>query len=264
MIIDSHCHLNHVKNIFQLDDVISNAINNNVNLILNISTKKSEFNDIIEISKKYQQVYFTLGVHPHEASEMSEEISKIIYKNSKNSKFLGIGETGLDYYYNHVEKNTQIRSFENQIEIAQDLSLPIIVHMRDAEDDIVDILKKSMKKKKLTGVIHCFTGTQRFADEILELGFYISASGIITFKKSDELRHIFSNIPNDKLLVETDSPYLSPVPLRGKTNQPSNIVHTITKLAQVREVSSESLVEQTNINFLRLFDKVNVKESNVN
>ena len=259
MIIDSHCHLAYLKENVSLDSIIQNAKDENINLMLNIATKLSEFDKLIKISNKYEEVYFTLGIHPHEASQMCENITKKIYENSNNSKFIGIGETGLDFHYNHSEKKSQILSFEKQIEISQELSLPLIIHMRDAEEDTIRIIKQKNKLKNLSGVIHCFTGTQNFADEMLELGFYISASGVITFKKSDELRNIFSLLPINKILVETDSPYLSPEPLRGKINQPSHIIHTIKKLAEIRSMNYNDVVNITNVNFFKLFNKLGVK-----
>ena len=191
--------------------VLASAKENNVGLMLNIATKQSEFDDLLKVSKCYEEVYFTLGIHPHEAKEMDESVSEKIYLNANNNKFIGIGETGLDFYYNHSDKSAQIKSFEKQIEIAQDLSLPIVVHLK-ANGENLKIIKKQLKKKKFCGVIHCFTGTQKFADEIIELGFYISASGIITFKKSDELSEDDQKISLTRLLIETDSPYLAPEP----------------------------------------------------
>ena len=190
---------------------------------------------------------------------MNETVIKRIYENSNNAKFIGIGETGLDFFYNHSDKKSQIQSFEKHIEISQDLSLPLIIHMREAEEDTVRIIKHKIKSKNFNGVIHCFTGTQKFADEMIELGFYISASGIITFKKSDELRSVFKSISNNRLLIETDSPYLSPEPLRGKINQPSHIIHTIKKLAEIRNTDYDHIVSITNENFFKLFTKINKK-----
>lgn len=259
MIIDSHCHLNYLKDKVPLESILQNAKNNNISLMLNIATKSNEFDNLIKVSNEYEEVYFTLGVHPHEASEMNENVAKRIYENSNNIKFIGIGETGLDFYYNNSDKKSQINSFEKQIEISQELALPLIIHMRNSEDETVKLIKQKIKLKNLSGVIHCFTGTQKFADEMIELGFYISASGVVTFKKSDELRCIFKTIPTNKLLVETDSPYLSPEPIRGKTNQPSHIIHTIKKLAEIRECHYDQVVSATNKNFYNLFTKLNNK-----
>jgi len=234
MIIDSHCHLSYSKEQHTLEEIICNAKESDIGLLLNIATKPNEFNKLIHTSKLYNEVYFTLGVHPHEAIHLNDEVIKNIYINANNKKFVGIGETGLDYFYNNSDKSVQILSFEKQIEISQNLSIPLIIHMRNAEEDTLKIIRKKIKEKAFNGVIHCFTGTKNFADEIIDLGFYISASGVITFKKSDDLRNIFTTLPDNKILVETDSPYLSPEPLRGKINQPSHIVHTIKKLAEIR------------------------------
>ena len=256
MIIDSHCHLNYSNDGIPLKEIISNARDSNIGLILNIATKPNEFDSIINTSTLYDEVYFTLGVHPHEASNLSDDVIKKIHINANNKKFIGIGETGLDYYYNNSDKSTQISSFEKQIEISQNLSIPLVIHMRSAEDDTLKIIRKKIKEKKFNGVIHCFTGTKKFADEIIDLGFYISASGVITFKKSFDLRDIFATIPDDKILAETDSPYLSPEPLRGKMNQPSHILHTLKKLAEIRKTNYDKIVELTKNNFLNLFQKI--------
>ena len=256
MIIDSHCHLNYSNDNISLEEIISNARDSNVKLMLNIATKPNEFDNIIHTSTLYDEVYFTLGVHPHEASVFNDDIIIKIHTSANNKKFIGIGETGLDYYYNNSEKSTQISSFEKHIELSQDLSIPLVIHMRSAEDDTLKIIRKKIKEKKFSGVIHCFTGTKKFADEIIDLGFYISASGVITFKKSFELRDIFATIPDNKILIETDSPYLSPEPLRGKINQPSHIIHTIKKLAEIRSTNYDKLIELTKNNFLNLFQKI--------
>ena len=256
MIIDSHCHLNYSNDGIPLKEIINNASVSNVGLMLNIATKPNEFDNIINTSTLYDEVYFTLGVHPHEANHLNNDVIKKIYINESNKKFIGIGETGLDYFYNNSDKSTQISSFEKQIEISQNLAIPLVIHMRSAEDDTLKIIRRKIKEKKFNGVIHCFTGTKKFADEIIDLGFYISASGIITFKKSIDLRDIFANIPDDKVLAETDSPYLSPEPLRGKINQPFHIIHTIKKLAEIRNTDIDKLIELTKNNFLNLFQKI--------
>ena len=256
MLIDSHCHLNYSEEGLSIFEIISNAKENNIGLMLNIATKPNEFNKLIHTSTLYNEVYFTLGVHPHEANQLNDKVIHEMYANADNKKFIGIGETGLDYFYNNSDKSIQIISFEKQIEISQNLSIPLVIHMRNAEEDTLKIIKKKLKEKKFNGVIHCFTGSKRFADEIIDLGFYISASGIITFKKSITLRDIFATLPKNKILVETDSPYLSPEPLRGKVNQPSNIVYTIKKLAEILKINYDETVNLTESNFLNLFNKV--------
>ncbi len=255
MIIDSHCHLSYKDNTENIDNVIQNANDVDVKKFLNIATNLNEFKKIINVSSKYENVYYTLGIHPHESSQTSEAVIDEIRRYVKDPKMLAIGETGLDFYYNHAEKSTQIRSLEMHIEVSQETNLPLIIHMRDAEKEMIEVFNRKIKQKLFNGVIHCFTGSQKFADEMLDLNFYISASGIITFKKSDMLRKVFKTIPDDRVLVETDSPYLSPEPLRGKVNQPAHIVHTLKLLARIRNDSYESLCLKTTNNFSNLFKK---------
>ena len=254
MIVDSHCHLSYKNKLENIDEIIHAADIAGVKKFLNISTNFKDFENLINISKKYTNIYFTLGVHPHEADQTTEEIIYEIKRNVDNPKLLAIGETGLDFYYNHSDKKNQIRSLEMHIELSQETQLPLVIHMRDAEEEILSIFKKIINKN-FTGVIHCFTGSQNFANKMLELDFYISASGIITFKKSEELRNIFKTIPDDRLLVETDSPYLSPEPLRGKINQPSHIIHTLRVLADIRNDDYDKLCLKTANNFDNLFHK---------
>ena len=255
MIIDSHCHLSYKNNVENIDSVIQNADDVDVKKLLNIATEFNEFKNIIKISNKYENIYYTLGIHPHEAIQTNESVIDEIKKNVKDPKMLAIGETGLDFYYNHAEKNTQVRSLEMHIEASQETGLPLIIHMRNAENEMIEIFNRKIKQKLFNGVIHCFTGSQKFAYEMLNLNFYISASGIITFKKSDILREVFKTIPDNRILVETDSPYLSPEPLRGKVNQPSHIVHTLELLARIRNDNYESLCLKTTKNFNNLFKK---------
>tara|TARA_B100001059_G_scaffold26534_1_gene21353 strand:+ start:948 stop:1727 length:780 start_codon:yes stop_codon:yes gene_type:complete len=255
MIIDSHCHLSYKNNVENIDSVIQNADDVDVKKLLNIATEFNEFKNIIKISNKYENIYYTLGIHPHEAIQTNESVIDEIKKNVKDPKMLAIGETGLDFYYNHAEKSTQVRSLEMHIEASQETGLPLIIHMRNAENEMIEIFNRKIKQKLFNGVIHCFTGSQKFAYEMLNLNFYISASGIITFKKSDILREVFKTIPDNRILVETDSPYLSPEPLRGKVNQPSHIVHTLELLARIRNDNYESLCLKTTKNFNNLFKK---------
>ena len=174
-----------------------------------------------------------------------------------NKKIIGIGESGLDFYYNHSDKKDQIKCFEEHISAAQETQRPLIVHTRNAEVDTFEILKKKLKKKNFKILIHCFTGSKEFAFKLLDLGAYISASGVVTFKKSNDLANTFKILPNDRILVETDSPYLSPVPLRGKPNEPSNIIHTVKFLSKLKEISFEDFCNITTRNFFNLFGKLN-------
>lgn len=255
MIVDSHCHLDFPELYDQLDQIIERADLNNVKHLMTISTTLDSFKKIELIVKKYKNIYGTLGIHPHESKNFtyisSQEI-KNLYNNNK--KIIGIGETGLDFYYKNSEKNIQKKLFIEHIDAAIDLDLPIIVHTRNAEKDTIDILSDKKKKSNLKVLIHCFTGSYGFAKKLLDLDCYISISGIVTFKNSTELAKTVYSIPIDKLLVETDSPYLAPVPFRGKSNEPSYIKHTVTKLSDIKKISPADVEKHTSNNFFKLFD----------
>jgi TatD DNase family protein len=258
MIIDSHCHLEYEPMISNLNEVINRAIKNNVQYLLSISTTNESYERILQIVKNYKNVYGTYGIHPHETKNykiLSSE--QIIKKLQLSKKIIGIGETGLDFYYEHSDPTTQKKIFTEHIKAAQTLNLPLIVHTRSAEADTYDILKSEKKKKDFKVLIHCFTGTKVFAHRLIDLGCYISASGVVTFKKSKELADTFLSIPNDRILVETDSPYLSPEPLRGKPNEPSHIVHTVNFLSKLKKIKPLIFAEQTSTNFFNLFGKLN-------
>ena len=255
MIADSHCHLDYPNLYNELDDVVNRAIKNDVKLLLTICTTVESFKRIKLIVDKYKNIYGTFGIHPHETKNFKNMTDALIigYKN-ESKKIIGVGETGLDYYYNHSDKNIQKKIFAQHIEAAKELDIPLIVHSRDAEIDTFDILKSYMKNSKLKTIIHCFTGSKDFAKKIINIGCYISISGIITFKGSNELSETISSIPIDKLLVETDSPYLTPIPNRGKSNEPSFITHTIEKLSIIRNIEKKVIIENTTNNFRKLFN----------
>ena len=257
MIIDSHCHLDYEPMFSDLDNVIKRANQSNVKIMLTISVADKKYNNIIEITNKYSNVYGTYGIHPHEAKNHSKINKDIILERLNISKkIIGIGETGLDFYYNHSDKDEQIRLFEEHIKASISSKLPLIIHSRDAEELTYDILSKYSKKNKLKILMHCFTGTKKFADKLLELEAFFSASGIITFKKSNNLKETFKSIPLNKILIETDSPYLSPEPLRGKSNEPSNVVLTAKYLSKLKEINFDDLCEDTTNNFFKLFGKL--------
>jgi len=258
MIIDSHCHLEYEPMSLTLDDVIARANKDGVKYLLTISTTDTSLNKILKITEDFNCVYGTYGIHPHEAKNHKYIKSKDIIKKVKLSKkIIGIGETGLDFYYNHSEKKDQIKSFEEHISSAQELNIPLIVHTRSAEIETLELLKRKKKEKDFKILIHCFTGSRNFAFKLLDLNAYISASGVVTFRKSQILANIFKEIPNEKILVETDSPYLSPEPLRGKSNEPSNIVHTVKFLSEIKKIPFNEFSQITTNNFFKLFGKLN-------
>jgi len=255
MIIDSHCHLDYDKLYNQLDNVIKRAELNDISHLLTICTTLESFERIKNIIIKYKNVFGTFGIHPHESKKYTEVNSKYIMDIiKKDKKIIGVGETGLDFYYNHSDEITQKKSFINHIKAAAELNIPIIVHSRNAENKTYDIIKSEKRNSNLKVLIHCFTGSEEFAKKLIDLNCYISVSGIITFKKSTLLSEVISNIPLNNLLVETDSPYLSPDPHRGKSNEPSFIVHTIEKLAMIKNVSKKTISESTSKNFKSLFN----------
>ena len=255
MITDSHCHLDYPNLYNQLDDVVKRAEYNQVKYLLTICTTLESFERIKLIITKYKNIYGTFGIHPHESEKYPQVDSKFILNiKNKHNKIIGIGETGLDFYYNHSDKKIQKKSFIEHISAASQLNIPIIVHSRNAEVDTYEILKSESKNSNLKVLIHCFTGTRDFAKKLIDLNFYISVSGIITFKKSTELADTVSSIPMENLLVETDSPYLAPLPYRGKDNEPSYIIHTVEKLSQIKKLPNESIVINTTNNFMKLFN----------
>lgn len=255
-IIDSHCHLNFPQFKGNLDNIIKKAVESGVYRMLTISTKLSEINNIESISNLYSEVYNTIGIHPHECKKYNNLTSDDLMKYTYNPKCVGIGETGLDFYYKNSPKELQEKLFRLHIDVARNSSLPLIVHTRNADIETIKILKQEMKKGKFTGLLHCFSAGKELAEIAIDLGLYISLSGIITFNKSKELRKIVSNLPIDKLLVETDAPYLAPEPHRGKCNQPSYVIHTAKVLSKLKNVDFKTISKKTTENFYNLFKKV--------
>jgi len=258
MIIDSHCHLEHEPMISKLKEVIDRAVKNNVKYFLSISTTDESFDSILKIVENHRNVYGTYGIHPHETKNYQTLSSEqIVKKIQLNKKIIGIGESGLDFYYKYSDPKIQKKIFIEHINAAQKLNLPLIVHTRSAEEDTYEILKTEMKNKNIKVLIHCFTGTKNFAHKLIDIGCYISASGVVTFKKSKDLADTFLSLPNDRILVETDSPYLSPEPMRGKPNEPSHIVHTVNFLANLKGVEPSYFADKTTSNFFKLFGQLN-------
>ena len=250
--IDSHCHLDHEPLFQNLSDILIRSKEIGITKLLTICTTHDSFEKIKTIVNKDQIIYGTYGIHPHETENNHIDKRTIIKCVNENKKIIGIGETGLDFFYNHSDKDKQINSFKIHIEAAIELKKPIIIHSRNAEDETYKILN-SYKTNDLKILMHCFTGSLKFSKKLLSLGAFFSASGIITFKNSLDLQNTFKTIPIEKLLIETDSPFLAPIPMRGKKNEPSFIKYTLSKLAQLKNISNDKLTTVTTKNFDKLF-----------
>ena len=253
-IVDSHCHLNFPQFKGKLDEIVKRALEKGVYRMLTISTKLNEINELETISKSYSEVYNSVGVHPHECKNYKDLCLNDLIKYTKNSKCIGIGESGLDFYYENSPKELQAKLFKLHIKAARETNLPLIVHTRNADAETIGILNEEMKKGVFTGLIHCFSTSKDLAEKAIDLGFYISLSGIITFNKSNELRNIIKDLPISRLLVETDAPYLAPEPFRGKCNEPSYVIHTVKFLADLMNVELNTIAEKTTNNFNKLFN----------
>lgn len=256
MLVDSHCHLDFETFAPELDAVVERARESGVRTCVSIGTKLDKFPGVRAVAERYSDVWCSVGVHPHEAEGELLDNPQILIEHAKHPKVVGIGETGLDYFYEHSPRDQQIVNFRHHITAARDTGLPLIVHTRDADDDTIRVLNEEMARGPFTGVLHCFTGTQRLADAALELGMSISVSGIATFKNSGALRDVLKSVPLDRLLVETDAPFLAPMPLRGKRNEPAFVVHTAAMLAELKGLEKDELARVTTDNFFRLFSKV--------
>lgn len=255
MLVDSHCHLNFPDFAEDQAEVVRRAQTAGVGVLQTICTKMHEFEGIHAIAQRFPDVYCSVGVHPHEAGKGPMATVEELVVAARQPKVIGIGETGLDFYYEHSPRKEQEESFRRHIEAARQTDVPLIVHTRDAEEDTARILRDEMGKGAFRGLIHCFTSSQYLADEALEIGFYISISGVVTFKKSDDLREVVKNVPLERLLIETDAPFLAPVPYRGKRNEPSFVIETNKAVAELKGVSEEECGRATTENFFRLFNK---------
>ena len=252
--IDSHCHLDHEPLLSDLDNVIQRSKNVGIEKLLTISTSIESFSRVKEIVNKDEMIYGTIGIHPHETENNSID-SEFIVKNLRdNKKIIGIGETGLDFYYNNSDRHKQIKSFKIHIEASLKTNVPLIIHSRNAEETTFDILNE-YQDRKLKILMHCFTGSQKFAEKLLNFNSFFSASGIITFKNAKDLQQTFKFLPLDRILIETDSPFLAPVPNRGKKNEPSFIDFTAKKLAEIKDIKKNELTNITTNNFNNLFFK---------
>lgn len=255
MFVDSHCHLNYKGLVEDQDAVLARAAEAGVSAMLNISTRKREWADIIATAEKAPNIWASVGIHPHEADSHADVDTAQLVAAANHAKVIAIGETGLDYFYDNSDRAQQQASFRAHLVAARETGLPVIVHTRDAEEDTASLLREEMGKGAFTGVIHCFTASGEFADIALELGLFISISGIVTFKNAQDLRDTAARIPEERLLIETDSPFLAPVPYRGKSCEPAFVADTARFLAELRGVSVDHLARTTKENFYTLFSK---------
>ena len=255
MFIDSHCHLNYNGLVEDQAGVIARAGAAGVTGMLNISTREREWDDVVAVATRTPNIWASIGIHPHEADSHPQSDTAKLVLAAKHDRVVAIGETGLDYYYDHSDRARQRASFRAHIAAARETGLPLIVHTRDAEADTAEILADEMGKGAYSGVIHCFTASQSFAETALALGLYISISGIVTFKNARDLQTSAALVPDDRLLIETDSPFLAPVPHRGRPCEPAFVADTARFLADLRGAPIDTLAAQTSANFFRLFAK---------
>lgn len=255
ILVDSHCHLDYLPAGAEREAVIARARQAGVGAMVTIGTKITEFPGVRAIAEAEPDVWCSVGIHPHEAAAEPETSAEALVDLARHPRVIGIGETGLDFYYEHSPRERQISVFRIHAEAAGISGLPLIVHTRDADRETAEILAEEAGKRPLAGVIHCFSTGRELAEKAMELGFLISLSGIVTFKTAEPLRQIVRDLPLDRILVETDSPYLAPVPKRGKQNEPSFLVHTAAEVARLKGISAEELAEATTANFYRLFAK---------
>ncbi|WP_397605393.1 TatD family hydrolase [Sphingorhabdus sp.] len=255
MFVDSHCHLNYKGLVEQQAEILKRARESGVSAMLNISTREREWDEVIGLAEQEKDVWASVGIHPHEADQhVGMDCAKLVAK-SAHPRVVAIGETGLDYYYDKSDRAQQCTGFREHIKASRETGLPIIIHTRDAEADTAAILTEEMREGPFTGVIHCFTASAEFARIALDLGMYISLSGIVTFKNAKDLQDVAKWLPAYRLLVETDAPFLAPIPHRGRTGEPAFVADTARFVAQLRDVAAERLAQQTSDNFYDLFTK---------
>lgn len=255
MLIDSHCHLEYKGLVEDQAGVLSRAREAGVGAFLNISTRQSEWAQVVATANREPDVFASVGIHPHEADSHADLGKGALLSAAQDARVIGIGETGLDYFYDHSDRETQRRLFRMHIEVARETGLPLIIHTRDAEADTHQILAQEMERGAFPALIHCFTASDEFGARVLELGLTISISGIVTFKNAKALQETAAKVPADRLMVETDSPFLAPVPHRGKKCEPAFVADTARFVAQLRGVEPDRLAEQTSANFKKLFTK---------
>jgi len=256
MLVDSHCHLDFPDFATELDGVVDRARAAGVGRIVTISTRVKQHAMVLAIAERFSSVYCSVGTHPHHAHEELDITVEHLVALTRAAKVVAIGEAGLDYHYSYSSRDAQEQGFRNHIAAARETGLPLVIHSRDADLDMAKILEEESGKGAFPAVLHCFTGGQELAQRAISLGLYISFTGILTFKKSEDLRLIAATLPPDRILVETDAPYLAPGPYRGRRNEPAYVVETAKTLAAVRGISIEEIARQTSENFYQLFSKV--------
>lgn len=256
MLVDSHCHLDFPDFAEELDAVVDRARQAGVGRMVTICTYLTRFDRILAVAERYDDVLCSLGVHPHQAAEEFDGVTvERLVALSKHPKVIGLGETGLDYFYDKSPRDVQRECFRRHIRAAAETGLPLIIHTRDADDDTMRIVREEAAGRPVKGLLHCFSSGRQLAEDALDFGFTLSLSGIVTFKKSEELRAIVKDVPLDRILVETDAPYLAPVPFRGKRNEPAFVAHTAACVAELKGVDAVELARVTTANFFRLFDR---------
>lgn len=256
MLIDSHCHLDFPDFAEELDAVVQRAVDAGIERLVTISTLVKKFDQVLAIAERFDPVFCSLGTHPHNADEELDVTADQLVALSEHRKVVAIGEAGLDYFYDNAPREAQAQSLRTHIAAARMTGLPLVIHARDADADMAAILREESEKGAFPAVLHCFSSGKSLAETGVALGHYVSFSGILTFKKSNELRAIAADLPANRILVETDAPYLAPTPHRGKRNEPAFVAHTAAVLAETRGVALETIGEQTSENFFRLFSKV--------
>ncbi|MCP5373551.1 MAG: TatD family hydrolase [Hyphomicrobiales bacterium] len=256
MLVDSHCHLDFPDFADDLDGVVAAAARAGVGTMLTICTHVTRFAQVRAIAERYDNIFCTVGIHPHNAGSEPEVTAADLIALAEHPKVVGFGETGLDYYYEHSPRAAQQKSFRAHIRAARETGLPLVVHTRDADADTLAILTEETGAGAFPGLLHCFSSGRELAEKAVEMGFYISLSGIVTFKTAEELRAIARDLPLDRLLVETDAPYLAPVPKRGKRNEPAFTAHTAARVAETRGEPADAFAAATSDNFFRLFGKI--------
>ena len=256
MLVDSHCHLDFPDLAAELDAIVARARQAGIRRIVTISTRVKKKALMLAIAEKFPDVFCSVGTHPHNAQEEMDVDANALIALSQHPKIVAIGEAGLDYHYDNNPRDVQEKSFRQHIAAAREAKLPLVIHSRDCDTDMARVLEEEMGKGPFPAVLHCFTGGRDLAFRAIELGLHISFTGILTFKRSDELRSLAKDLPADRILVETDAPYLAPLPYRGKRNEPAYVVETAKVLAATRGVSPDEIAAQTTENFFRLFAKV--------